>query len=43
MTSREDADYHYSYSREIAEHELQAAINFLDEMERFMLKKNTGK
>ncbi len=43
MTSREDADYHYSYSQEIAEHELQAAINFLDEMENFILKKNTGK
>ena len=34
MTAREDADYHYSYSKEIAEYELTIAEEFLEEMER---------
>ncbi|MCK4521535.1 MAG: HEPN domain-containing protein [Nanoarchaeota archaeon] len=34
MTAREDADYHYSYSKEIAEYELTIAEEFLKEMER---------
>ncbi len=39
MTSREDADYHYSYSKEIAEHEIKTAEGFLDEIECFMKKR----
>lgn len=37
MTAREDADYNYSYSKEIAEHELAIAKEFLEEMERLLL------
>ena len=43
MTSREDADYHYSYSHKVAEQEIQAAIDFLDEIKGFILNKNSEK
>ncbi|MDO8740464.1 MAG: HEPN domain-containing protein [Candidatus Woesearchaeota archaeon] len=36
MTAREDADYHYSYSKEIAEYELDIAKEFVKEMERIL-------
>lgn len=32
VSSREDADYHYTYSRETAEQNLQVAEEFLDKM-----------
>ena len=38
MTAREDADYHYSYSKETAGYELDIAKNFLEEIE-LVLKK----
>ena len=34
MTAREDADYHYSYPREIAETELENCADFLDMAEK---------
>lgn len=34
MSAREDADYHYSYSKETAKHELGLAEEFLDEMKK---------
>jgi uncharacterized protein (UPF0332 family) len=43
MTSRQDADYHYSYSKEIAEHEIKTAKSFLEEMEGFMKKRYNKK
>ena len=36
MSAREDADYHYSYSKEIAEYELSIAKEFVKEMERIL-------
>lgn len=36
MTAREDADYHYSYSKETAEYELNIAKEFVKEMERLV-------
>jgi uncharacterized protein (UPF0332 family) len=39
VTAREDADYHYSYSKEIAEIELQNSSDFIEMTARF-LKKN---
>jgi uncharacterized protein (UPF0332 family) len=36
QTAREDADYHYSYSKEVAEYELTTAAEFLSEMKRLV-------
>ena len=36
ITAREDADYHYSYSKEIAEIELQNSSDFMDMAGRFL-------
>ncbi|MFH1511134.1 MAG: HEPN domain-containing protein [Candidatus Woesearchaeota archaeon] len=33
MSAREDADYHYSYSKETAEHEIETAEEFVNRME----------
>jgi len=38
MSAREDADYHYSHSKETAEYELSIAKEFLDEMTRLLNK-----
>ena len=36
MSSREEADYHYAYSKEAAEHNLQISKEFLEEMHSFL-------
>jgi uncharacterized protein (UPF0332 family) len=36
MTAREDADYNYSHSSEIAEYELDTAKEFLEEIKRLL-------
>src|SRR3989344_9642554 len=36
MSAREDADYHYSYSKETAEYELGIAKEFLAEIKRLL-------
>jgi uncharacterized protein (UPF0332 family) len=38
LTAREDADYHYSYSKESAEYELEIAKEFVEEMLRLIKK-----
>jgi|SRR3989338_3519937 len=38
MTAREDADYHYSYSKETAEYELAIAKEFFEELKRLSNK-----
>jgi len=38
MSAREDADYHYSYSKETAEYELGIAKEFLEEIKRLLHK-----
>ena len=38
MSVREDADYHYIHSKEIAERSLEIAENFLDRMNVFIKK-----
>ena len=35
MSSREEADYHYNYSEDIAEHSIKIAEEFSDKMEKF--------
>jgi uncharacterized protein (UPF0332 family) len=34
MTAREDADYHYSHSKEIARHEIEITEEFLEEVQK---------
>jgi len=43
LSSREDADYHYVYSKEAAEHSLEIAENFLTRMKQLLneLKKRS--
>lgn len=36
MSSREEADYHYTYSKETAEHSLQISKEFLEGMHKFL-------
>ncbi len=36
LSSREDADYHYVYSKEAAEHNLEIASNFLIRMKKLL-------
>lgn len=36
VSSREDADYHYTYSKEIAEYNLQISKEFFDRMKKFL-------
>lgn len=36
VSSREDADYHYTYSEEIAKHNLEIANEFLERIERLL-------
>ena len=38
MSARQDADYHYSYSKETAEHEITIAKEFLEDMGRLVNK-----
>ena len=38
VSAREDADYHYLYSKEIAEHELKTALEFYDQMRKLLNK-----
>src|SRR3989344_1693786 len=38
MSAREDADYHYSYSMETAEHDLKICKEFLDMTEKLLKK-----
>lgn len=38
LSSREDADYHYAYSKEAAEHSLEIAGDFLDKMKQLLNK-----
>ena len=36
MSSREDADYHYVYSKDIAEHNLLIAEEFIERVKRLL-------
>jgi uncharacterized protein (UPF0332 family) len=36
ISSREDADYHYTYSKEIAEHNINIAQEFLERMKKLL-------
>ena len=36
LSSREDADYHYSYSKETAEYNLETSKNFLNRMKKMI-------
>ncbi len=38
VSSREDADYHYSYSKDTAEHTLEMAEEFLERMKELLEK-----
>ena len=38
MYSREDADYHYKYSKDTAEHELEIAEEFIDRVKKLLDK-----
>jgi len=38
VSSREDADYHYSYSKGKAEHTLEIAEEFLERMKELLEK-----
>jgi uncharacterized protein (UPF0332 family) len=38
MSAREDADYHYTYSKEIAEHDLEMCNEFLNMAEETLQK-----
>lgn len=38
VSSREDADYHYAYSKETAEHTLEMAEEFLERMKELLEK-----
>ena len=38
MSAREDADYHYSYSKETAEHDLEICKEFLEMIEKLLKK-----
>jgi len=36
MSAREDADYHYTYSKEIAEHDLEMCAGFLEAVKKIL-------
>ena len=38
MSAREDADYHYSYSKEIAQYDLEIGNGFLEMTKKFLRK-----
>ncbi|MDI6736972.1 MAG: hypothetical protein QME12_00460 [Nanoarchaeota archaeon] len=38
VSSREDADYHYSYSKDTAEHTLEIAEEFIERMKEMLEK-----
>jgi uncharacterized protein (UPF0332 family) len=38
MSAREDADYHYTYSRDVAEHDIEMCKRFLDMAEETLKK-----